>query len=97
MAGPDTVLHATSFTSYKLSQPVILKLGEIDAKKYPPLSVYSMFKNTVDLSPHHNALAFKTSNPQTKWAYFTYEEYWKICNRAAKSFIKVIIDFLINI
>ena len=89
LTGPDTILNAYSFTSSKLNQPVKLRLSEVDMEKYPPLSVYTMFKRTVEKMPHHNALAFKATNSQSQWAYFTYEEYWKICNKAAKSFIKV--------
>ena len=87
--GPDMVLRAHSFTSTKLDQPVKLRIGEIDEQKYVPISIYSMFKKTAETKPSHKAIGFKNSNSQIEWAYFSFEEYWKICNKAAKSFIKV--------
>ena len=89
LAGPDKVLDASSYTSDKLDKPVKIRYSEVDAKTYPTMSVYTMFKKTMTAFPSHNALAFKANNSQTEWAYFDYSEYWKICNKAAKSFIKV--------
>ena len=89
--GPDMILNANSFTSTKLDQPVKIRLSEIDHQKYVPISIYNMFKKTAEARPNHKAIGFKTSSSQKEWAYFTYEEYWKIANKAAKSFIKVVI------
>jgi hypothetical protein len=87
--GPDMLVEAHSFTSSKLNQAVRLRIGEVDWNRYVPISIYSLFKKTVDKKPEHKAICFKSSNAQREWAYFTYEEYFKICNKAAKSFIKV--------
>ena len=86
--GPDKLMPAESFMSTRLDSPVKLKLGEIDAKKYPPLSLYTVFKKTVDSRPDHDALVYK-AKPDGPWLKFSYLEYWKMCNKVAKSFIKV--------
>jgi hypothetical protein len=87
-AGPDKLMPAESYYSTKLDQPVKLRLGELDAKKYPPISIYTSFKKTVDMRPDHDALCYKPK-PDGPWLQFSYLEYWKMCNKAAKSFIKV--------
>jgi hypothetical protein len=91
--GPDMLVETHSFISSKLNQAVRLRIGEVDAYKYVPISIYSLFKKTVEKKPDHKAICFKSSNAQKEWAYFTYEEYFKICNKAAKSFIKVFYEF----
>jgi hypothetical protein len=86
--GPDKIMPAQSYTSNKLDQPVKLKIGELDQKHYPPISIYSAFEKTVKARPDFPALAYKPKAGDP-WAYFSYSEYWKICIKAAKSFIKV--------
>lgn len=87
-AGPDKIMPAESHTSTKLNQPVKLKTGELDLKHFPPLSIYSAFAKTAKARPDYPALAYK-QNHESPWAYFSYSEYWKMCVKAAKSFIKV--------
>jgi hypothetical protein len=87
-AGPDKLMPAESFISNRLDQPVKLRLGEADAKKYPPISIFTAFKKTVDQRPDHDALCYKI-DPEGQWLRFSYLEYWKMCHKAAKSFIKV--------
>jgi hypothetical protein len=88
-AGPDKLMPAESHTSTKLNQPVKLRLGELDAIKYPPLSLYTAFKKTVDARPDHDALCYQAKSTADPWMRFSYLEYWKMTNKAAKSFIKV--------
>ena len=89
MSGPDKIVDAPSYTSNKLNQPVKLRLSEQDQAQYPSMSIYTMLKTVADTMPEQNALAFKATSAQTNWVYFNYSEYFKICNKAAKSFIKV--------
>lgn len=90
--GPDEIMPAESFYSTTLSEPVNLRLNDNEIQEYPPMSIYTMFKKTVDQNPNQDALAFKP-NDKGDWAKFTYLEYWKMCNKAAKSFIKVCFKF----
>lgn len=87
-SGPDNLCPAESTISSKLTQPVILRLNEIDKKKFPPISIYSVFKKTVSLRPDYDALAYK-KDADSPWAKFSFGEYWKMCHKAAKSFMKV--------
>ena len=81
-------MPAESFISTKLNQPVKLRMSESDLNKYSPISIYTMFKKTVDTRPDHDALAFKSS-PNAQWAKLSYLEYWRTTHKAAKSFIKL--------
>ena len=45
--GPDALIPSESYTTCELSKAVKLRLGENDSKLYPPISIYTMFKNTV--------------------------------------------------
>ena len=94
-SGPDGLYPADSFISTDLSKGVKLRLNESNAIKYKPMSIYTMFKNTVDKNPDHEALAFKT-HPNGPWCKFSYLEYWKAANKAAKSFIKVCLFFYLK-
>ena len=86
--GPDALMPADSLTISDIRRPVKLRLGETDAKQYPPISIYTIFKRVADQRPDADALAYK-SDPKGPWIKLTYSEYWKICNKAAKSFIQV--------
>jgi hypothetical protein len=55
----DQLLAADSFTTSDLDKPVKLRLGEYDSKKYPPITVYTMFKQRVEERPDALALGFK--------------------------------------
>ncbi len=84
--GPDELIPACSYYASSLGTPVKLRSKEQDAKKYPTMSMYSMFKHTVDANPSHPALAYKAAG---RWHFFSYAEYWRMCQKAAKSFIKL--------
>ena len=85
-SGPDELIPADSFYSQKLDIPVKLRSKEIDQQKYPIMSLFSAFKQTVRQKRDHLALAYKQNNA---WVYLTYLEYWNKCARAARSFIRV--------
>ena len=56
-AGPDGLFPADSITSSDLSKGVQLRLSENNTAKHKPMSIYTMFKMTVDRNPNHDALA----------------------------------------
>lgn len=87
----DKLADADSFTSSDLSKAVKLRGDESSFEKYPPLTVYTMFKQTVEQGPEAPALAFKPrSDPNSpSWIYINYAEYFEICKKAAKSFISL--------
>jgi hypothetical protein len=93
-SGPDNICPSTSFRSNKLNQPVKLCLSELDSNKFPPLSIYTIFKRTVNQRTDYPALAFKKSNDDPNFTFLSYSEYWKVCQKAAKSFIKVSLQSL---
>ena len=84
--GPDELCMADSLYSDSLSKAVLLRSKSVDQAKFPSMSIYTMLKQTVDARQNQNAIAYKSNEI---WYYFTYLEYWKMCMKAAKSFIKV--------
>ena len=91
--GPDQLCAANSIYSHSLASPVLLRSKPVDINKFPPMSLYTIFTNTVSSMPHHNALGYKKND---LWCFITYREYFKICIKAAKSFIKVRYLFIIQ-
>jgi long-chain-fatty-acid--CoA ligase ACSBG len=91
----DRLAPADSFTSSDLSKAVKLRGDESILEKYPPITIYTMFKQTVEQNPEAKALAFKPrSDPNsTSWIYLNYSEYFEICKNAAKSFISLGLNF----
>lgn len=87
--GPDNICQADSYIATRLNQPVKLRITEPDRKKFPPLSVYTIFRQTVMQRPDHPALAFKKNIDEERFTMISYLEYWKTSHKAAKSFIKV--------
>jgi long-chain-fatty-acid--CoA ligase ACSBG len=87
----DKLAQADSYTSSDLSKAVKLRGDESSFEKYPPFTIYSIFKQTVEQRPLHNALAFKPkSDPNSaSWIYLNYTDYFEICKKAAKSFISL--------
>lgn len=91
--GPDKLCPAESYFATRLDEAVSLRCTEPDLKKFPPLSVYSIFKQTVSQRPDHPALAFKKSGDDDNFTMLSYLEYWRVAHKAAKSFIKVFANF----
>jgi long-chain-fatty-acid--CoA ligase ACSBG len=87
--GPDFALPTDEWYSTSLRDPVKLRISEAN-KRFEPMSIYTMFKNTVDERPDFRALAYKkSSDPKGPWQYVTFAEYWANVHTAAKSFIKL--------
>lgn len=95
--GPDNLCPADSYYSSRLDKPVKLRTSEADLKKYPTISIYTMFKRTVELKPNHPALAYKSNPTDAEYTLVSYGDYWKTCHNAAKSFIKVNLAFVLLI
>ena len=87
--GPDKIIPTDAVFVNKLNQAYKLRTDELDGKIVPPISIYTMFKRSVEQKPNHDALVFKNT-PDGEWVRFSLLEYWKICRKAAKSFLKVI-------
>ena len=65
---------------------VDLAIGESDTEAMKPITVGQLFQKTVEKLPRHAALKYKEDGT---WKTFTYNEYYELCIRAAKSFLKV--------
>jgi long-chain-fatty-acid--CoA ligase ACSBG len=86
----DTLAPYESFTTSDITKGVKLRMTDTDAKLFPPITIYSMFRKTVDERPNHPALGFKTlSDTNGTFTIMTFSEYFKMCHRVAKSFIKL--------
>jgi hypothetical protein len=86
----DTLAPYESFTTSEITKGVKLRMTDTDAKLFPPITLYTMFRKTVDERPNHPALGYKTlSDTNGTFTIMTFSEYFKMCHRVAKSFIKV--------
>ncbi len=86
----DRLAPCDSFTTSDITKGVKLRMTDTDAKLYPPITIYSMFRKTVDERPNHPALGYKTiSDTNGTFTIMNFSEYFKVCHRVAKSFIKV--------
>uniref|UniRef100_A0A9J8BWB9 Long-chain-fatty-acid--CoA ligase ACSBG2 n=1 Tax=Cyprinus carpio carpio TaxID=630221 RepID=A0A9J8BWB9_CYPCA len=65
---------------------VKLRMGESGPEAEPPLTVNQMFTSTVQRFGNYNALGWKDGE---QWKTMTYNEYYKSCRTAAKSFLKL--------
>ena len=61
-------------------------MGNSGLEAEEPTTVGQMFKETVRQLPDHPALTYKEGE---EWKNITYSEYYGLCVRAAKSFVKV--------
>ena len=66
---------------------VELAIGESGTEAEKPITVGQIFKNAVDRLPLHHALQYKGDDGL--WKPITYTEYYDLCIKAAKSFLKV--------
>jgi hypothetical protein len=110
--GPDNLHPARSYTTSRLDEAVKLRLDNhpfrVDrmAVDFKPISIFSKFKNTVELGSDRiamgrclrgtkDAVFFKLSfqsqvtNQNGTVNRISYGDYWNLCLKAAKSFIKV--------
>ncbi|KAL1270036.1 hypothetical protein QQF64_032325 [Cirrhinus molitorella] len=65
---------------------VKLRMGESGPEAEPPLTVNQMFTSTVQRFGNYNALGWKEGE---QWKTMTYNDYYKSCRTAAKSFLKL--------
>ena len=65
---------------------VDLAIGESGIEAEKPVTVGQLFKNVVARFPIHPALKYKEDG---MWKTITYTEYYGLCIKAAKSFLKV--------
>lgn len=64
-----------------------LLIGESGITAEEPISVGAFFKEAVRNYPDTTALAYKGEDGE--WVKLTYTQYYDMCVRAAKSFLKV--------
>ena len=87
-AGPDMLIPADSYQTFKLDGAVKLRLDAKNEAQFTPISIYTMFKRTVDAKPNHPALAYQLES-DGEWFEYSYMDYWVLCHKAARSFIKL--------
>ena len=63
-----------------------LAVGVKGIEAIPPITVGKMFQETVGKFPSHPALRYKEEG---EWKTITYQEYYQLCIKASKSFLKV--------
>lgn len=68
---------------------VDLAMGESSTEAMEPITVGQLFQYTVKELPRHPALKYKEDRT---WKTITYIEYYNLCVRAAKSFLKVRVE-----
>lgn len=86
IAGPDTVLPASCVYTSKRDEAVKLRMSDTGPLAVKPISIPTMFQETVRKHPQGLALAHKRKGEWVKW---TYKQYYDDVIKAAKSFIKV--------
>ncbi len=92
---PDSLslpVKSTEFWTTHKDGEVKLRMGESDPEAEPPLTVNQMFTSTVQRFGNYNALGWKEGE---QWKTMNYNEYYKSCRTAAKSFLKVKISVFI--
>ena len=72
------------------AQTVPITIGEAGISSAEPITVGQMFRQAKEQFPNHPALCFKEEDT---WNKLSYMDYYNLCIRAAKSFLKVIIMF----
>ena len=65
---------------------VDLNIGECSIEAMKPITVGQLFKDAVERFPMHPALKYKEDGI---WKTITYNGYYDLCIKAAKSFLKV--------
>ena len=70
-------------------EKVDLAIGESGIEAEEPMTVGQLFKDAVARFPTHPALKYKEDGI---WKTITYTEYYDLCIKAAKSFLKVRVE-----
>ena len=68
------------------TEPVDVAVGEVGLAAAKPITIGRMFQEAVEKFPENPALAFKDGDT---WTTIIYTDYYNLCIRAAKSFLKV--------
>ena len=69
------------------AQTVAITIGEDGVSSAEPITVGQMFHQAKEQFPNHPALCFKEGDT---WEKLSYMDYYNLCIRAAKSFLKVV-------
>jgi len=84
--GPNDIAPADSLWAVKRDDAVKLRMSETGPRAYRPLSVTTVFQETVGRYPEHLALAAKVNGAWRSW---TYRAYYADVWRAAKALIEL--------
>lgn len=68
------------------AQTIAVAVGEVGISSSKPITVGQMFRHTKQQFPNNSALSFKEGD---MWKKLSYMDYYGLCIRAAKSFLKV--------
>jgi len=82
--GPDELLPADRIWTWNRDEPVKIRLAESGPAAEKPISIPSMFENTVKKHPNALAMAVKRDGEWKKW---TYKQYYDDVIIAAKALI----------
>ena len=84
------IVPAETYWTTARDGAVKLRVGTSEHDKSSPITVYEMFKRTVEKTGNSVALAVKRDDQWQKW---TYSQYMEDCRTVAKGFIKVCTSF----
>ena len=70
------------------AEPVDFAFNDTKIGSIEPITIGAMFKKTKERFPNHPALAYEVEGKEG-WTKITYTEYYDLCVKAAKSFLKV--------
>ena len=82
---PDKIMPADNFITWKSNEAVKLRMGQ-GSLKDKPISVVTMFNNTIRSFPNATAMAVKRGG---KWQKWNYKQYLSDVRTAAKGFIQL--------
>ena len=83
---PKPLPARTKVRTWIADDKVDLAIGMLGIKAEAPVTVGEVFKHAVKRFPKHPALKYKEDGI---WKTITYTEYYSLCIKAAKSFLKV--------
>lgn len=84
--GPDTVIDTENIMTWHRDEAVKIQLTTEGPASSKPLSIPTVFADTVKKLPNHPALAVKRDK---QWKQWTYQEYSNDVMKVAKAFIKL--------
>uniref|UniRef100_T1IW95 long-chain-fatty-acid--CoA ligase n=1 Tax=Strigamia maritima TaxID=126957 RepID=T1IW95_STRMM len=84
--GPDYVIPTTDIRTWYADGAIKLDLPQDLDPLWAPISVVTLFRNTVEAYPNTTALVAKRNGVEVK---YTYSEYWDNVRTIAKGFIKL--------